>query len=165
MNPFEHILVPVDFGDADGPAIDLALQLAKKFDAQVTLIHAFDPVTFSGVSSAYPLTIELEPIRAELESELNALSSATCADWPRIDSLLVEGSVCGSIVAAAKKTGCDLIVIGTHGRTGLAHAFLGSVAEKIVRLATVPVLTVHPHSDRVPTASAGRTDKTHVSTH
>jgi nucleotide-binding universal stress UspA family protein len=156
MNPFKHILVPVDFGDADGSAVELAVQLAKSSDAQMTLLHAFDPVAFSGATASYPLTIDLEPILADAEGQLGVLCNATRADWPRVDSLLVRGNVCDSIVAVAQENDCDLIVIGTHGRRGLAHAFLGSVAEKVVRLATVPVMTVHPHPDAAPKASAGR---------
>jgi nucleotide-binding universal stress UspA family protein len=144
MTPFRHVLVPVDFGVATDAAVDAAVSLARAFGAKVTLFHAFDASPFVAVQPYAPV-IDLEPVFASLEKTLAALRDrvAKSSGLP-VEGVLVRGDVYAAIVEAAKSHHADLIVIGTHGRRGLAHALLGSVAEKVVRLAPVPVLTVHP---------------------
>ena len=152
MGPFKHVLVPVDFGDAMQPAIDLALTLARTFDAQLTLLHTFDTSRFVTASPFTPM-LDTAPVLAALERDLKALREATAARWSRVDACICQGNIYESILGQAKSKSCDLIVIGTHGRRGLAHALLGSIAEKIVQLSSVPVLTVHP-SKAIVAASA-----------
>jgi nucleotide-binding universal stress UspA family protein len=153
MSRFAHILVPVDFGDATQPAVDLALSLATSFDAKVTLLYAFDVTPFVA-PSAFMLPLDVEPIVASYEKELNALRDKTQARWAKLDAVLRQGNVYETILDVAKVRGCDLIVMGTHGRRGLSHALLGSVAEKIVRLSSVPVLTVRPAAAQAAKATA-----------
>ena len=143
MSPFQHILVPVDFGEATTPAVDLALSVARASDARVTLLHAFDVSPFVSTSPFMP-PIDTGPIVTALEAEMKALAEKTRAKWAKTDSLVRSGNVQDIIAQVVKSLGCDLIVIGTHGRRGVSHALLGSVAEKVVRLSTVPVLTVRP---------------------
>jgi len=143
MGPFQHILVPVDFGDATAPAIDLTLMLARAFDAKVTLVHAFDPTPFATSSTFLP-AFDMEPVLASLEQAMTSLREKTRAAWPRTEGVVCRGDVYQSILEVAKLRDCDLIVIGTHGRRGAAHFLLGSVAEKIVRVSPIPVLTVRP---------------------
>jgi nucleotide-binding universal stress UspA family protein len=154
MSRFTHILVPVDFGDATQPALDLALSLAETFDARVTLLYAFDVTPFVA-PSAFMLPLDVEPVIASFEKELKSLREKTQAKWAKVDAVLRQGNVYETILDTAKVRGCDLIVMGTHGRRGLSHAVIGSVAEKIVRLASVPVLTVRPrHVEGARAASA-----------
>jgi nucleotide-binding universal stress UspA family protein len=143
MGPFRQILVPIDFGDAMQPAIALALTVAKGGEAQVTLLHAFDLNAFFAATSM-TVAVDAGPILADLERELTSVRDATQARWSRVDSVFRTGGVADAILDVAKAKKCDLIVIGTHGRRGLAHVLLGSVAEKIVRLSPIPVLTVRP---------------------
>ena len=152
MGPFRHILVPTDFGDATQPALDLALALGRVFDAQITLVHAFDITPFVA-PSPFAVSLDIEPVFASLERELKALRERVQKQWANVDAVLLRGTVHESILEVAKTRHCDLIVIGTHGRRGLAHALLGSVAEKIVRLATIPVLTVRPVPSATPTTA------------
>jgi nucleotide-binding universal stress UspA family protein len=151
MTRFQHILVPVDFGEAMHPAIDLAVALARKFEGQLTLVYAFDPSPFTAMAPLAP-QIDVEPLIASAETELKKVLAQLRAQWPRSDSLLRRGLPCDVILEAAKQHGCDSMVIGTHGRRGMARFLLGSVAEKIVRLSSVPVLTVHPLVPTVPLA-------------
>jgi nucleotide-binding universal stress UspA family protein len=148
MNPFVHILVPVDFGIATDPALDVALSLARGSNAQVTLLHAFDLAPFMNMSPFMP-SLDTDPVLAALEKNMKALRDKVAATWPKTDALVKTGNVYDLIIDVAKKNGCDLIVIGTHGRRGVSHALLGSVAEKVVRLSPVPVLTVRPTRAKV----------------
>jgi len=143
MSPFKHVLVPVDFSDPTDPAIDLALSIARPGEAQVTLLHALDITPFVSVAPFMP-PLDLEPLLASLEKEMRKVCEKVKARYGRVEGVVVRGNVYSSILDAAKTRGCDLIVIGTHGRRGVAHALLGSVAERVVRLSPIPVLTVRP---------------------
>jgi nucleotide-binding universal stress UspA family protein len=152
MSPFKHILVPIDFGAATQPAIDLALSLAQTFDAQVTLMYAFDVTAYLS-SSPYVPQFDLGPVAQSFDRELkNARDSARKA-CTRVDYVMANGNPRDAILETAKSRGCDLIVIGTHGRRGVAHVVLGSVAERVVRFSPIPVLTVHPSPGAAATAA------------
>jgi len=146
----QHILVPHDFSDTAQCALDYALALAEKFAARVTIVHTYEVPLLS-----YP---EGPAITAELVGQVQAAAKAALdgvvarskgRPGVAVDGDLREGPPWAEIIAAATEGGADLIVIGTHGRRGLSRALLGSVAEKVVRSATCPVLTVHgPPGDR-----------------
>jgi nucleotide-binding universal stress UspA family protein len=153
MTPFKHVLVPIDFGDATDSAVGLALSIAQALDARITLMHAFDTSSFAYAAPYIPM-IDTQPILAGLRRDMERLREKTLASWAKVDAIVCEGNVYDRIVEVAKKDGCDLIVIGTHGRKGVAHVFLGSVAEKVVRLSPIPVLTVHPAAKHARKATA-----------
>ena len=90
------------------------------------------------------MVLDMAPALSAAERQVAELERTTRERWGKVVGLLRQGNVYDAILDVAKDEKCDLIIIGTHGRRGLAHAFLGSVAEKVVRLSTVPVLTVHP---------------------
>lgn len=141
MATFRHILVPVDFGEPSDHAIDLALTIAARFDAMVTLLHVswMPPYYYSAYAEglAFPLD--------EMETKARTLLDETLAKarqrYSRIETKVVPGEPWEKILEAAKDTNADLIVMGTHGRRGVARVFLGSVAEKVVRHSPIPVLT------------------------
>lgn len=142
MVAFKRILVPTDFGEAANAALDIAITLSEKYGAAITLFHTFEvPLyTYQGVP---PVPVDYwTPIRDAAARRLDAAAAEARKRAPETKSLLAHGSPWEEILAAAKEVGADLIVMGTHGRRGLMHAFLGSVAEKTVRLSPVPVLTV-----------------------
>jgi nucleotide-binding universal stress UspA family protein len=153
MTPFQHILVPVDFGDAMQPGIDLAVALARKLDARITLVTGFDLSPFTTLTPFAP-PIDLEPLIAASERELQKVLAKTREAWPACDAELRRGAPYDVILDVARARHCDVIVIGSHGRRGLARALLGSVAEKVVRLSPIPVLTVHPKPSAGDAASA-----------
>jgi nucleotide-binding universal stress UspA family protein len=140
---FKHILVPFDFGDASLQALALAVDLAKVHGARLTILHVCEipAYVYEGVGST-PVDL-LTPISQAAEEHLKELVRDVQARFPGAEGLFQVGSVAESILGAIPRRACDLVVMGTHGRRGLVHAALGSVAEKIVRLSTVPVLTVH----------------------
>jgi nucleotide-binding universal stress UspA family protein len=139
MAGFKHILVPTDFGDIAEHALDLAIDLAKQYGAKLTLAHVYSiPTPAYAEALAWPLDEIQKAAREALDRELNK----TMTRHPQTEAFLDTGVPHDRIIELVKTRGVDLIVMGTHGRRGLPRFVLGSVAEKIVRLSPVPVLTV-----------------------
>jgi glycine betaine transporter len=149
MTRFETILVPVDFSDHSREALNTAIQVAHVFGSTLHLLHCYHIQT-AGIS---PYGIVLP---AGYYADLREAAEKRLSDWHEIVS--TEGIKCESILSAdsptlainlaAEEADADLIVMGTRGLSGLKHAVLGSVAERVVRLAPCPVLTVkHPEAD------------------
>lgn len=136
----KRILVPVDFSEPSKRALDYAISVASEFDAELILLHVVQP---------YPIlpdlpapTVELTAILGrEADTKLKKLADAVKA--VAVKRLVRFGNPAREIADEAKKQDADLIIINTHGRTGFAHLFIGSVAELVVRLAKCPVLTLH----------------------
>ncbi len=141
---FQRILCPVDFSDPSRRALDLAVELAQKFSASLTVLHVYPPPGYvlpEGYVPAGPevlAEVELRT-RESLEAWQQAAQAAGAA---QVDIATGIGPAAGEIVHQAREGNFDLVVVGTHGRTGLAHMVLGSTAEKVVRLSPCPVLTV-----------------------
>lgn len=139
---FRRILVPTDFGDSARRATDVAVDFAKRDDAVVTLVHAFElPFdSYSGfMSTPQEVVTQLEEAaRGQLASELAELRKRL----PSAQSLLLVGYPATEIVVAIQTTRADLVIMGTHGRRGLSRFLVGSVAERVLRESRVPVLTV-----------------------
>lgn len=137
---FTTILVPTDFSHASDAALGYARMLAARFGASLHLLHVVDePGSWSEVYAALP-EIQLR-FSADAAKRLEAM--AACLQPPvHATSAVVCGAPVPSIVKVAESTDADLIVMGTHGRRGMGHLLLGSVAERVVRLAPCPVLTV-----------------------
>jgi nucleotide-binding universal stress UspA family protein len=137
---FTTILVPTDFGYASDAAIGYARMLAARFGASLHLLHVVDePGSWSEVYAAIPDI--RDRLSADAARRLEAL--AACLPAPlHATSAVVCGAPVPGIVKEAESRGADLIVMGTHGRRGMGHLLLGSVAERVVRLAPCPVLTV-----------------------
>jgi nucleotide-binding universal stress UspA family protein len=133
------ILVAVDFEDASQRAIDIARELAGPLGAELCLLHVYQLPLYT-----YP---SLEPqILPELLTEIpraagHALDQLAAGVGVK-RTLLREGDAAAAILSAAREVEAKMIVMGTHGRRGLSHVLLGSVAEKVVRQSDVPVLTV-----------------------
>jgi nucleotide-binding universal stress UspA family protein len=145
MSTFKHILVPTDFGEPAQAGLDMALSLASSADARLTLFHAYTMFVPIYSDAAWVPTAEIERDARRALDE--ALSKARKV-YPRTEGELGRGDPALEILRAATKLGVDLVVIGTHGRRGLSRVLLGSVAEKVVRLSSVPVLTVPGAEDR-----------------
>lgn len=138
-----HILVPTDFSGPAREATDYALDLARKFEATVTLYHVIeDPVVYIPALGGY----------APRPSELEDFSDVALAEWVvpedapglTIHRAWQHGHPVSNIIEYASENGCDLVVMGTHGRGMLKNMLIGSVAERVVRKANCPVLIVHP---------------------
>ena len=142
MTAFKHILFPTDFGESSQRALDVAVELAQNFEASLTLLHTVEVPTYAYSGIAFP-TIDLltsveDAARDQLQSELVILQQRL----PRAKALLSVGVPWRDILRTITEIHADLVIMGTHGRHGVARAFLGSVAEKTVRMSPVPVLTV-----------------------
>jgi nucleotide-binding universal stress UspA family protein len=144
---FTRILVPTDFSAQSDAALATAKDLATRFGASLHLIHVLeDPyavATYSADALGYlpPGIRELWQHEAEKHFD-DLVTPAERAQFPVTTTVLFSGSAAREIVEHAQANAIDLIVMGTHGRGGFAHLLLGSVAERVVRTATCPVLTV-----------------------
>jgi nucleotide-binding universal stress UspA family protein len=142
MDTMRKILVPVDFGELSEPAIEKAIEFATAFGGAVTLLHVYE-YSLWGIDGGPGSAIDsARRIRQAAEKELDALVTKYRSRGVEVAGLIREGIPWSETLNYAQESGADLIVLGTHGRRGLPRALLGSVAEKIVRCATVPVLTV-----------------------
>jgi nucleotide-binding universal stress UspA family protein len=139
MSPFKHVLVATDFGKPAEHAEQLGIAFAEGFAAKLTLLFVL-----SVPNSAYATGSELRIAELQLQAHkaLDAKAATLKQRFPALSSVMRVGTPWEEIVAAAKETGVDLIVLGTNGRRGLPRALLGSVAERVVRMSPVPVLTV-----------------------
>ena len=149
-----RILVPVDFSAHSESAMRYALELARPFDAAIHLLNVVEDPLAAGVWSSEIYTAEI----AELQINLVRDAETRLGGWVpvsggRITTEVRTGPAATQILEAARERGIDLIVMGTHGRTGLAHVVMGSVAERVVRLAPCPVLTLHSAAPQTPAAS------------
>ncbi|MES1177864.1 MAG: universal stress protein [Myxococcales bacterium] len=139
---FKHILAATDFSDCSARALDLAIELAGQLDAQLTLVHTWEiPSLGYGAAMYFPGDV-LTPIENAARAQLEEVTNAVKKRVPRANSVLRVGAAWDEIIAAAASVHADLIVLGTHGRRGVSRALLGSVAERVVRLSPVAVLTV-----------------------
>lgn len=144
MQPFTQILVPIDFSDSTQRVIELAADLARHYEAPLLLLHACEPVTYLRPEGPVELDPELQQrALASFKAQLDTLAnSARAAGVMRVETKAVQGYAIHEIVRTSKEFASCLIVMGTHGRTGLKHLLIGSVAENVVRSAPCPVLTV-----------------------
>jgi nucleotide-binding universal stress UspA family protein len=140
--PIHRILVPVDFSPCSRAALEYAAELADRNDAKVEVLHVHEPAPYVGPSV---LAMMPSPPRRWDETQGDVLRELEGFVGGARDHLRVrvETGLPGDVIPAVAKQGdFDLIVMGTHGRSGLARALLGSVAETVMRRAPVPVLTL-----------------------
>ena len=142
MVAFRHILVPTDFGKYSQRALDVAVELSQKFDASLTLLHVYEIPTYAYASMSFTPVELLSSVAEAAQQEFDAALVTLRSQSPGAKGILRRGVAWEVILAAIEETRADLVVMGTHGHRGIAHILLGSVAEKIVRLSRVPVLTV-----------------------
>lgn len=142
----QHILLPTDFSANSATATKYACELATKYDAELHLLHTLEihPIATPDFGMGLALPRYAEESKAAAENALNGLLDANWAKDRKVVQTIVEGSPVKEIANYARTRNIDLIVISTHGRTGLAHVLMGSVAENVVRTAPCPVLTVRP---------------------
>ena len=157
MKPIKRILAPTDFSAAGKSALDEAIGLARTLGATVTLFNVYElpqPIPDAGVAYGPDVIDALAgAARGQLEHTRDELRQAG-GEMPPIEIKSALGNAHEAIVEEARRGGYQLVVMGTHGRTGLRHLLLGSVAERVVRMSPTPVLTVHPATEAG--APAGR---------
>jgi nucleotide-binding universal stress UspA family protein len=149
VNPIElkRILLPTDLSEFAGAATGYACAIAERFDAELHLLYVFERYT----GSTYVPGIALPQAKSEIEL-LKQQVAESLAKWidigwatkHRVIRATGEGHPFVEIIRYAKEQDIDLIVMGTHGRSGISHLLVGSVAENVVRKSLCPVLTVRP---------------------
>lgn len=148
-----HILVATDFSEASSTALSAAAAQAKAAGSKLTLIHVYDPTPMVP-PAAIPTPRKMEDSIAHemaerVQSELERVRREHLSEVDDVELVaLRHANAAYAICEHADNHGVELIVLGTHGRTGLSHLLIGSVAERVVRHAHVPVLTVPSHGQR-----------------
>lgn len=142
MQTFKHILVPTDFHEASASALTLAVSMAQAFGAKLTLLHVWEVPVYPYMDFMLNSALISRVEDAAVSGLAQALATLQ-KTLPTAESKLKTGTPWQGVLDAIGELGVDLVIMGTHGRRGLSHLTLGSVAERVVRLAPVPVLTVH----------------------
>ena len=149
----KNILCPVDFSDSSDHAMRYAVALAQTFGVALTLLHVVAPVVAAlPGETALPDTLQtdIDELAAACEARMQQTVGALAAEGHAVQPRVLNGVPFVEIIRYARDAETDLIVMGTHGRTGLGHLLIGSVAERVVRKAPCPVLTVkHPEHEFV----------------
>ncbi len=145
MDKIEKIFVPTDFSSCSQEAIDYAVFLAEQLNATILLTHVLEPIS-------YPIDFAMieyaDDDRMKTVQSLDRIARPWRQKGVRIETHLFKGDPAAEIVKKAKDLECDLIVMGTHGRTGIAHLMTGSVAERVLRTSSLPVLTVRQREEK-----------------
>ncbi len=142
--PFNRILVPIDFSDYSKAALKFSVEFAEKFGAELTLIYVVEPFLyppdFSMGQIALPaVNLELDK---RAEEQLGKLAAAEIGDRLKVRTVVKSGTPFVEILDYAKTEDIDLIIISTHGHTGVEHLLFGSTTDKVVRKSPCPVLTL-----------------------
>jgi nucleotide-binding universal stress UspA family protein len=145
MIDIRRILCPIDFSEHSRRALDHAVAIARWYGSAITVLHVFSPAPVAAFGAG---PVMLEPIalpsldREQVLAQTSAFAEAARAPGVAIEAIVREGSVAGEILERAARIEADLLVIGTHGRSGFDRLLLGSVTEKVLRQAGCPVMTV-----------------------
>ena len=139
----KSILVPLDFSPPSKKALDYAVTFARQFKARLTLLHVVEPVATPDFAASFPLAMENDKLMAAAKNELERAVKSARIPRGIVEKILVRfGRSFHEIADAARTRKVDLIIISTHGYTGLKHALLGSTTERVVRYAPCLVLVV-----------------------
>jgi nucleotide-binding universal stress UspA family protein len=141
---FPKILLPTDFSECSAEAAGVARSLAERFGSRIVVLHVLDePATLDPMFRG---DIPLEMLRTRMEQfareNMDSFLARHFSGFDRFDTILATGIPYREIIGNAREAAVDLIVIGTHGRTGVEHVIFGSTAEKVVRMSPCPVLSV-----------------------
>lgn len=149
MVNIKNILCPIDYSVYSEMALKYAIEFAEKYQAKLYLMHVLDIRVYDiNDPDLYNVNIIDEETIHKLRERLLKCVNEDAKNKISVEAIIIQGVPFAEIIKAAKECKIDLIVLGTHGRTGLSHAIMGSVAEKVVRKAPCPVLTIrHPEHD------------------
>jgi nucleotide-binding universal stress UspA family protein len=137
----KKILVATDFSAGSDEALDEAIEIGKPSDAEVEVMHVLELAEEFPFGTTY-FDADYGLLYAGIDKQLSERADRVRAAGLPCTTKIIEGNAVREITQRGRDVGADLIVVGTHGRTGVAHAMLGSVAERVVRRASCPVLTV-----------------------
>lgn len=145
MNDFKKILVPTDYSELSIAAMGYALSFSRMFGARVFLLHTLDTIPVLALRTV-DLTTETVIFETErnARNDLHEFAVSKIGETANIVEVIRKGTADEEIVKFAKEEDIDLIIMATHGRSGLSHVLMGSVAEKVIQQSPVPVLTINP---------------------
>ena len=142
------ILLPTDFSECGNYALSYAASLARTFKASIICLNVIEPIVptvgYSGMTEPMPIADIAEQLEDSAERELPKLAECDECAGLNVEEMVAHGEAASEIVRVAKERAVDLIVIASHGRTGLGRILFGSTAEAVVRHAACPVLVVKP---------------------
>jgi nucleotide-binding universal stress UspA family protein len=142
------ILLPTDFSECASHAVPVAADLARQMGARILCLHVVEPVVpavgWTPVAEPLPIADISEQLEESAERELPKVAACEECEGLEVEELIAHGEAASEIVRVARERGADLIVISSHGRTGLGRILFGSTAESVVRHAHCPVLVVKP---------------------
>ncbi len=142
------ILLPTDFSECGNYALRYATSLARTFGASIICVHVIEPMVptagYSGMTEPLPIADITEQLEDSAERELPRIAECEECAGLQVEEVIAHGEAASEIVRVAKARNVDLIVVSSHGRTGLGRILFGSTAEAIVRHASCPVLVVKP---------------------
>ncbi len=138
------ILFPTDFSNGARAAMDHAVSLARDYKAKIILLYVIQDISIAEwyIPSSLSVTDLVEDMQKSAWKEMDKWAAEVAAKVGDVEKAVVRGVPFVEIIRTAKEKNVDMIVIGTHGRTGIDHMLFGSTAEKVVRKAPCPVLTV-----------------------
>lgn len=138
------ILFPTDFSQGARAAMDYAISLAQDYEAKLVLLYVIQDISIAEwyIPSSISVTDLVEDMQKSAWKEMEKWNAEVAAKVKDVEQMVIRGVPFVEIIKAAKNKNADMIVIGTHGRTGIDHMLFGSTAEKVVRKAPCPVLTV-----------------------
>ncbi len=145
MTEFKKILVPTDYSELSVTALDYAVSLSGIFGSRIYLMHTLDTIPVLALQN---MDLTTEAVISETErnarNDLHVFAISTIGNIPNLVEVVRKGIAEEEIVRFAKEEDIDLIIMATHGRSGLSHVLMGSVAEKVVQQSPAPVLVVNP---------------------
>ena len=146
MIELKQVVYTTDFSDFSGAALKYALSFCTEYKAKLYVVHVIEPPTYYPEYHDYVPIVEDLLVRAKerMNKELDDVKKLAGQQEMEVEGLIREGTPFVEIIKAARENEIDLIVIATHGRTGLSHAIFGSTAEKVIRGAPCPVLSIKP---------------------
>ncbi len=148
MLPFKKIMSPTDFSEPSDLALEAAIELTEHFSSELLLVHVVAPISAAPAMtghSAISFSEIMNEMKTSTENLLNHMIENKIPDHIHARPQLLEGLPAEEIALLAKKENVDLIVISSHGRSGWKRLMFGSVTDKVMRIATCPVLIVTPH--------------------
>lgn len=147
MGLYDRILVPTDGSAATERAVDEAIDLAAEHGATIHALYVVNTASFASIPTESSVEGVSDMLEREGDAALETVRTAASERGVAAESVQLDGSPAREIVRYAERADCDLVVMGTHGRGGIDRLLLGSVAERVVRSSTVPVLTVRVDDD------------------
>jgi nucleotide-binding universal stress UspA family protein len=147
MKPIKKILFPVDFSDVSPKIAPWVLMMAEKFEAEIHLLFVARGLGY--LSDVYVMPVTIENIQGEIikggETAMEEFVATHFDKYPALKAKVIPGDAADRILNYITSEGIDLVIMGTHGRKGLERVFFGSVADRVIKMAQVPVLSINPY--------------------